>query len=51
MGQGRAELGVDGMASGHAGGSERRSAAHNPYLLAGATRMTRVLRLEHEPST
>jgi len=37
------------MASGHAGGSERRGAAYNPYLLAGATRMTRVWRLEHDP--
>jgi hypothetical protein len=39
------------MASGHAGGSERRGAAYNRYLLAGATRMTRALRLEHVPST
>jgi len=37
------------MASGRAGGSGRRGAAYNPSLLAGATRITRVWRLEHDP--
>jgi len=49
MGQGRAELGVDGMALGRTGESKRRGAALNPDLLSQATRTTRALRLEHDP--